>query len=247
MNLSSIVANRTRSRSAGVMTLCALVTTLAMAASAQGQGIVVSTVNEPGSGSGFTLSFPDLGITSSSSVVNTNIDIEIDEQAGTARFLKYSQLVEPLMLPSPAEDGSMISTGDITINIKTSNGTFNSATQTFTTNDVFLITFTDDLSAFGLTSPTELPSVSTGTVSNTVNDAQRIDMVWQGSGELGDPSQPLRFSYVSSNFTIIDPLPLLTAFQSLIAALCGPGTASMVSFMFLGLWMMKAGVRRRRR
>ncbi|MCZ6539664.1 MAG: hypothetical protein O6922_07545 [Chloroflexi bacterium] len=247
MNLSSNATKRTRSKSAGLMTLCGLVATLAMAASAQGQGVTVDTVNDPdpANQSGFTLSFPDLGITTSSNVVNTNISIEIDEQAGTARFLKYSQLVEPLLLP--AADGSMISTGDITINIKTSNGTFNSATQTFRTNDVFVITFTNDLSAFGLTSPTELPSVSTGTISNTVNDAQRIDMVWAGSGEIGDPNQPLRFEYISSNFTIIDPLPLLTAFQSLIATLCGPGTASMVSFMFLGLWMMKAGVRRRRR
>lgn len=245
MNLSSIVSNRTRSRTAGVMILCGMVATLAMAASAQGQGITVNTVNEPGSDSGFTLSFPDLGITTSSSVVNTNISIEIDEQAGTARFLKYSQLVEPLLLP--AEDGSMISTGDITINIKTSSGTFNSATQTFTTNDLFVITFTNDLSAFGLTSPTELPAISTGTVSNTVSDAQRIDMVWEGSGELGDPSQPLRFNYISRNFTIIDPLPALTAIQDLIAGLCGTGTAGMVSFMFLGMWMMKSGARRRRR
>jgi len=245
MNLSSIRSHRTRSRSAGMMTLCGLVATLAMAASAQGQGIVVSTVNEPGSDSGFTLSFPGLGITTSSSVVNTNIDLQIDEQAGTARFLKYSQLVEPLLLP--AQDGSMISTGDITINIKTSNGTFDSSTQTFTTNDVFIITFTNDLSAFGLTSPTELPSVSTGTVSNTVNNAQRIDMVWEGSGQLGDPSQPLEFQYVSRNFTIIDPAPLLTAIQSIIAGLCGTGGASMVSLMFLGMWLMKTGVRRRRR
>lgn len=245
MNLSSIASNRTRTRSAGVMALCGLVTTLAMAASAQAQIAVVNTVNEPGSDSGFTLSFPDLGITRSSNVVNTNISIEIDEQAGTARFLKYSQLVEPLLLP--AADGSSISTGDITINIKTSDGTFDSATQKFTTNDLFVITFTNDLSAFGLTSPTELPAVSTGTVSSTVSNAQRIDMVWQGSGELGDPSQPLRFDYVSRNFTIIDPLPVLTALQSLIAGLCGTGTAGMVSFMFLGLWMMKTGVRRRRR
>lgn len=245
MNLSSIVSNRTRSRTAGVMILCGMVATLAMAASVQAQIAIVNTVNEPGSDSGFTLSFPDLGITTSSSVVNTNISIEIDEQAGTARFLKYSQLVEPLLLP--AEDGSMISTGDITINIKTSSGTFNSATQTFTTNDLFVITFTNDLSAFGLTSPTELPAISTGTVSNTVSDAQRIDMVWEGSGELGDPSQPLRFNYISRNFTIIDPLPALTAIQDLIAGLCGTGTAGMVSFMFLGMWMMKSGARRRRR
>jgi hypothetical protein len=64
---------------------------------------------------------------------------------------------------------------------------------------------------------------------------------------LGDPSQPLEFQYVSRNFTIIDPAPLLTAIQSIIAGLCGTGGASMVSLMFLGMWLMKTGVRRRRR
>ena len=247
-------SNRAKFFGTGLGAVCGFVSlfvaALAMTTTVRAQPIVVSTINDPIGDSGFTLTFPGLGPISSS-VVNTNIDIQIDEQAGTARFLKYSQLVEPLPLPGP--NGQPINTGDIRIEIKSSDGTFDPATQTFTTNDVFEISFDGDLSGFGLTSPTLLPATSTGTVTGGPTSAQRIDMIWQGTGQLAnpaDPSQPLTFSYVSKNFTIIDPSPVAQAFNSLQncgSGVCGVGSMGMMSLAFVGMGLLKLNTRRRRR
>lgn len=195
--------------------------------------------------SGFNITFPDFGIDSTSRIIYTRFNVDIDEEKGTARFSAYDQMIEPLLMPLG------ISTGTLHIRIESSEGTFDKATNTFQTNDLYNITFTNDLSVFGFESPVIIPSVSTGRVTTDAEGVRRVELDWVGEGELANeetPSEPYKYTYSCSTRTVVADsaadVPPLPTQQS-----CASGIASIFSFAFgaIGFAGLKRSVRRRRR
>ncbi|MCB9852719.1 MAG: hypothetical protein H6819_06460 [Phycisphaerales bacterium] len=190
----------------------------------------------------FSLNFPALGITSSSKVFYTRFKLEIDELAGTARFTSYEQEIDPLILPLG------ISTGALRVQIQNSQGTYNSLTNTFVTNDDYNITFTNDLSSFGFESPVILPAVSEGRVTTDVNGDRFVEMDWQGDGELANsenPSEPYKFTYkCSTRSRLADSAEAVPALPTRNA--CGAGILSAFGLGLFGFVGMKRNIRRRR-
>lgn len=191
----------------------------------------------------FSLNFPGLGISSSSKVFYTRFNLEIDEDAGTARFTSYEQEIEPLTLPLG------ISTGTLRVRIQNSDGTFDKAADTFVTNDDYNITFTNDLTAFGFASPVVLPAVSEGVITTNAEGDRFVEMEWQGTGALENsenPSEPYAFTYTcktrSRIATSAEAVPALPARDT-----CGTGLAALFGAGFVGFVGMKRNVRRRRR
>ncbi len=229
----------------------AAVAMLASAGRVEAQSRTLQLVENNEVESSFTLDFSDLGFSTQSRVISTRFRLDIDETAGTARFLSYDQVVEPLILPGATPDQG-ISTGEMTIRIPpgSSSGTYNPRTRTFTTNDTYEISFTGDLSAFGLTSPVLLPSTSVGSIEGGVANAREIDMNWSGIGQLDNPaapSMPLRFNYTSHVNTLIDQPAVALTLNDLFSSLCGGGMATLMPLMILGMWSMKHRRRSRRR
>lgn len=139
----------------------------------------------------FTLSFGG-GVDRQAMISRTDFVIEIDEAAGTARFRQYFQNIDSLELPGG------IHTGAITVSVapNTSAGTFDGAT--FATNEIYNITFANDLSIFGLASPVGLPGASGGTYTHISGDNGEIALAWDGIGQLqnpADPGNPIVFAY----------------------------------------------------
>ena len=147
-----------------------------------------------------------------------------------------------------------ISTGNIIVQIKSSSGTYDRDTGDFTTHDEYEISFTNDLSFFGFTSPVIIPSKSEGNLNGGPSNARTIGMTWEGQGELEnseDPSNPFKYTYVCTSTTKIadpatfPPLPEVNS-SACGAGLCGvTGLLPMLAFAF-GLAMMKVNVARRR-
>ncbi|MBX3393833.1 MAG: hypothetical protein KF841_00555 [Phycisphaerae bacterium] len=193
----------------------------------------------------FQLIFPDLGINSTSNVFFTRYKLEIDEQAGTARFVDYIQQIDPLMLPLG------ISTGRLDIRITSSSGTYDSASKTFETNDVYQISFRNNLSTFGFESPVLLEAKSKGTLSDRVGSARNVEMRWEGSGELQNeenPAEPYKFTYtcrvntsIAASDSDVPPIPTRGACAEGILSIFGLATMS------LGFVSLRASNRRRRR
>lgn len=200
----------------------------------------------------FTLTFfgdtPEENLVTTSKVVATRLSLDIDEENSTARFTEYYQIVEPLTLPLG------ISTGNIIVQIKTSSGTYDRDTGDFTTHDEYEISFTNDLSFFGFTSPVIIPSESHGNLNGGPSAARTIGMTWEGQGELensDDPSNPFKYTYVCTSTSKIGdpstfpPLPQIDS-GACGAGLCGvTGLLPMLAFA-VGLAMMKVNVARRR-
>jgi len=142
----------------------------------------------PGVPSYFTLDFGEFGGRTSAFSGVTDMELQVDPDAGTARFAHYYQEVDPLTLPGG------FSTGNLTIEIVegSSTGTYDYLTGEFTTSETYLVHFEGDLSAFGLVSPVELPSQSVGTVQFDGTDGA-ILLDWDGAGTLVNPFDPLDF------------------------------------------------------
>lgn len=145
----------------------------------------------PANPSSFTLDFGPFGGQRTANITRTDLTLNLVQATGMARLTAYSQDVDPLLLPGD------ISTGDITVTIVpgTSTGTYNPATGTFTTTELYSISFTEDLSPFGLTSPVTLAGNSAGTIDFAGNTMQSQ---WAGVGQLAnpsDPNNPITFTY----------------------------------------------------
>ncbi len=192
----------------------------------------------------FTLDFPDLGINSTSNVFYTRFQLEIDEETGVARFLDYDQQIESLQLPLG------ITTGRIQVRIRESDGRYDAETKTFETNDIYEISFQNDLSLFGFKSPEILPSTSRGTLTVGTDGTRSVEMTWEGEGEFhnsSNPAEPYRYTYTCRNSTIIaasaaDVPPLPTR-------ICGDGMFGLfgIGFMSLCFAGFKTGIRQRGR
>lgn len=147
--------------------------------------------------SSFTLDFGQLGGIATANITSTYIRLEVDAEAGTARFASYVQFVDPLILP----DGS--STGPITIVIEQpGEGTFDRTTGRFSIpDDEYVIYFEGDLSSFSITSPFRLPSPSDGIVEFNTATSGETRMEWVGETALPSPFEPgafIPFTYTCS-------------------------------------------------
>lgn len=196
---------------------------------------------------GFNLNFPGLGIDSTSNVFYTRYQLEIDEDAGTARFVNYEQEIEPLLLPLG------ISTGRLSVRITSSEGTYDKATRTFRTNDVYEIRFTNDLSTFGFETPVNLPAVSSGKLDAAVGNVQHVEMNWSGDGELQNeskPDEPYQFTYsckvnttIAASAAEVPPLPTRSLCADGVFGIFGLAASSL---MFAGLKVSNRRYRRQR-
>ncbi|MBI4717582.1 MAG: hypothetical protein HY763_07240 [Planctomycetes bacterium] len=166
-------------RSGTAVAACALV----WSATAVAAPMALTATQAQSPASTFTLDFGQFGGVASANISSTEYELEIDPAAGTARFQSYLQHVEPLILPDGSPTG--VSTGDITVEIIQSlGGTFDRATGTFLTDDVYAVHFTGDLSMFGITSPFILPSTSAGSVAFDAVNTGTTSMAWVGDGLL---------------------------------------------------------------
>ena len=156
--------------------------------------------SDPQQLSTFSLDFGD-GVPRVSEISFTEFDLRVDSDNGTARFAYYRQFAAPIELPTPF---GPISTGNLTIEIVpgSSTGTFDSETNTFATNEDYVIYFDGDLSALGLTSPVVLPAedsapTSAGDLQNTDNGLANGDVAigWSGSYTLDFGGVPAPLNY----------------------------------------------------
>lgn len=164
---------------------------------------------DPNQISEFSLDFGvELGGVASSMIARTDYELEIDAEMGTARFVRYDQQVDPLILPGG------FSTGNITIQVVegSSTGIYDRRAGVFVTSELYAVHFDGDLSAFGLESPVILPSTSTGFVLLDVQTGGSIGMEWVGEGELANPFDPnstIQFAYtceVNTQFAAVPDL-----------------------------------------
>lgn len=234
----------------GAAALCGIIGAVPQAVAAT---TTISAYEDVEAENHFTLTFfgdtPEDNLVTSSKVVATRLSLEVDEENGTARFSEYYQIVEPLTLPLG------ISTGDIIVQVKSSSGTYDRDTGDFTTHDEYEISFTNDLSFFGFTSPVIIPSESQGNLNGGPANARTIGMTWEGTGELAnsaDPSDPYKYTYVCTSTSKIGdpstfpPLPQLSSATACGSGVCGvTGLAPMLAFA-VGMALMKVNVSRRR-
>jgi hypothetical protein len=154
--------------------------------------------------SSFTLDFGEFGGRTSSYVQMTDVELQVDADVESARFVYYYSEVEPLTLPGG------ISTGDLTIVMVegSSAGTYNRLTGEFTTSEIYAIYFTGDLSPYGLESPVYLPSESSGIVTFDADLGGHISRHCIGSGQMVNPFDPLtliNFAYTCSLNALFAP------------------------------------------
>lgn len=177
-----------------------------MATSAQATPTPLYATQDPTVPSSFTLDFGDEFGPRTANITTTNYTLEIDSPAGEAAFVDYFQTVEPLILPGG------FSTGDITVRVVpgSSSGVYDGITGEFSTSEFYEVSFTGDLSMFGLESPVYLPSTSQGQINYQSPHAGTISMAWSGQGVLMDPSDPdnqLVFTYTCAVNTTFIPEP----------------------------------------
>lgn len=186
--------------------IVACVASLLISAASTAEPRVLVAQEDPNQISAFTLDFGEMGGVASSRISQTNYELEVDAEMGTARFVRYDQQVDALTLPGG------FSTGNITIQVveDSSAGTYDRRTGIFVTSELYAVHFEGDLSAFGLESPVILPSTSMGFVLLDAQTGGSIGMEWVGEGELVNPFDPnstIQFAYtceVSTQFAI-DP------------------------------------------
>jgi hypothetical protein len=165
----------------------AFVAVLTTGAHAVPQIYVATLDTNPGFDSSFTLDFGG-GFIETARISDTDFTLEVDPDIGpmgAARFLAYSQQIDPINLPDPTGGSSPISTGDITVEILTGSsgaGSYNASSGVFTTDETYRIHYTGDLSAYGLTDGfVDLPSTSNGQILLGTATGDRIEQVWEGT------------------------------------------------------------------
>jgi hypothetical protein len=136
----------------------------------------------------FSIDFGQMGGIAEAEVADTQFLLKLDRVRDTAAFLRYHQHVDPLILPGG------ISTGDITVTVVpgSSRGKIYSD-GTFKTEEDYSIAFTGDLRPYGLTSPVILPAESAGTIRFETAETGRVELIWNGEGQLENPFNPGTF------------------------------------------------------
>jgi hypothetical protein len=157
--------------------------------------IAIVATQTPNPASSFSLDFGAYGGVASAQISQTDFELEIDVDLGTAQFTQYKQFVDPLLLFGAYD------TGNIRVEVVpgSSTGTLNVLTGKFTTQELYDVYFDGDLSDFDLTSPVRLPSTSEGTMSLSALSGGEVIMAWTGTYQLPNPSIPGTF--VSFRYT----------------------------------------------
>jgi len=186
------------------MTVWAVVGAMGLTGRTIAAPIPLPATQNPAGNSAFVLDFGAMGGVATARITQTDLTLEVDADAGGARFASYLQHVDALTLPGG------ISTGDITVQIvpNSSTGSYDRLAGEFVTNDTYAVHFTGDLSAFGLTSPVYLPSTSSGKVTLSSRAGGSVIMDWTGEGQLANPFDPgtlINFSYTCSMDTAFAP------------------------------------------
>ncbi len=188
---------------------------LVAATSVQAAPILVSATEDIAQPGFFSLDFGAGVGRSSGQITSTDYALEIDPEAGTSRLVGYYQEVESLDLFG-------VPTGEITVEVVpgSSTGTYNKETREFTTTELYRVSFTADLSAFGLFSPVELPSTSIGTVDiSTERGASHVNLQWAGSSDI-IPDQEFTYTcQVNTAFTSSIPQILDIGLKSAVLEL----------------------------
>ncbi len=166
--------------------------------------IRVSASQDQSQVSSFALDFAGFGGVSSALITRTDLELEIDGVLGTARFLRYDQDIDALVLPGG------ISTGNIHVEVVdgSSSGTFDRSTGEFVTNETYAIYFDGDLSAYGLSSPVMLDSTSVGVANATRAGIGYLTMEWAGASQLANPfdvGSLIDFSYTCTLLALFVP------------------------------------------
>ncbi|NOX57693.1 MAG: PEP-CTERM sorting domain-containing protein [Planctomycetes bacterium] len=184
--------------------------------------------------SSFSLDFFDQGGLRDSTISSTSFGMEIDFDAGSAKFTNYSQQIGSILLPNST--GADVETGPITVSIipgsepgrlvDNGDGTFD-----FETEDIYEITFTNDLSAYGFPGQSvELPSVSTGTI--TVEELRGNVLEGTASMRWEDESVMLDPSTTDINNPILLPFHYRCDIYTVFQAVVVPEPASIVLLAF---------------
>jgi hypothetical protein len=143
--------------------------------------------------SSFTLNFEGFGEPRSAQISQTQFDLELDPDLGTARFTRYTQQIGSITLPGD------IPTGDITVTLSSvvSDGTFNDLDGEFGTGEEYRIEFDGDLSLYGFAPgvPVVLPSASVGAISLSAAEGGQVTLRWEGVYELDSPFGPIMLRY----------------------------------------------------
>jgi len=169
--------------------------------------ISLVATQSPNPTSSFSLDFGAYGGVASAQITQTDFELEVDADLGTAHFAQYKQFVDPLLL------FGVFDTGNIRVEVVpgSSTGTLNVLTGEFTTQELYDVYFDGDLSPFGLTSPVRLPSTSEGTMSLSALSGGEVTMAWTGTYELPNPSAPgttIPFRYTCSVQAEFAPEPV---------------------------------------
>ncbi len=221
----------TRTKTIGSLVALACATTFSTASAAPYILTAEQDLAPQAPASTFALDFGAQGGVRDSEISNTNFGMEVDFDAGTARFSSYTQNIGSINLPDGSANG--VETGPITVTIapgspsgilrETGAGTFE-----FETTDTYIITFTNDLSAFGfpVDQPVALESTSIGTlIVDELRDGAiegHAAMQWNGGGFMLDPANVgefLSFDYrcdINSVFSAVEvPEPASAAILAL--------------------------------
>ena len=192
--------------SPSIMSWAALVCGLCAVAGASADIQYFNALQNPAFSSSFTLDFGANGGPRSASITTTQYTLEADAAGLSSRFLNYHPTVDPILLPGGPEG---ISTGNIVVTILASSpGTYDPAAGTFTTQDMYRIYFAGDLTAYGLKNGyADLPGAASGTIMYDSALSGTIVSTWAGQGYLGDPENPIVFTYTCQTQTTFTLTP----------------------------------------
>jgi len=175
--------------------------------------VVVRSATDHAQYNAFTLDFGEfgnidgLGPERTGLISSTDLEIEVDPDIQTARFIRYDQRVQPIILPGGFD------TGEIRVEVVpgSSSGTFDKRSGVFVTAESYNIYFEGDLSAFGLQSPVVLESTSTGLVTLETLSIGAVSIEWSGETEIGSGELILPVDYTCSvnNHFVPGPVEVL--------------------------------------
>lgn len=194
--------------------ITALGLVLCLASAARADIISLNATQNPALESSFTFDFGAFGGPRSALISQTDFTLNLDPGAApgqSAAFASYAQTVDSISLPNP-QGGDDLPTGVLTISIEQSyGGTYDQGTGMVTTNDLYRIEFTGDLSALGIFSPVFLPGESNGLVTFDTATTGDIALNWDGVGNISG----IDFSYVCATHTTFTPEPASLALLGL--------------------------------
>ncbi len=179
-----------------VLSLICVAAILAAANTLQAAPETVIGDHNPAAVSAFTLDFlgadfgDGFGDLRSGHITTTSLGYRVDADAAAATLVRYQQDVDSITLPYGQ------STGPITVSVVPGSSSSVLFTQDpidpsvfyFETSELYEITYTEDLSAYGFPgNAVQFPGNSTGVINYS---AGTVELAWEGSSAMLDPTNP---------------------------------------------------------